>query len=370
MSPFIISIDFIYFFWYNNTMRTIIKKTKILFIPCEENNYKPRFLESNVLFYWILVLLVLKLVTVSSIFCFPKTFFFADLTKVALIDLTNQERKSMGLSVLVENPVLDQAAYQKAQDMLALDYFSHQSPTGTTPWYWFKKAGYNYRVAGENLAIGFLDSEEVVKSWINSPTHKANLLSPKFQDIGLAVVKGDFQGAETTVVVQMFGTPFQQTQTVLKTTETKKENSKAPPETQEIITTTQKPEVKEILPAQITEEPKITEEPTVKEETGTSEFQPSALQKPSLTEAVEDKGKSSLNFLKFMSLSYPNILQKIIFYSLLLITLALVLNIFIKIHIQDKKLIFKTVAFIILLGLFIWSDKEVVIQLIPHNLLI
>ena len=145
-----------------NDMKKILRKAKILFIPCEGNHYKPRFLAGGALFYFVLTLLFLKLIAISFVAYFPKTIFFADLTKTALIQLTNQERQSLGLSTLKENSTLDQAAQQKAQDMLSSDYFSHYSPTGVCPWYWFKKVGYNYQLAGENLAIGFLDSEEVL----------------------------------------------------------------------------------------------------------------------------------------------------------------------------------------------------------------
>ncbi|GAH47620.1 unnamed protein product, partial [marine sediment metagenome] len=76
--------------------------------------------------------------------------------------------ESLGLSALRENPQLSKAALLKAQDMLENDYFAHRSPEGITGWYWIKKAGYNYQRAGENLAIAFLDSEEVHKAWNDS----------------------------------------------------------------------------------------------------------------------------------------------------------------------------------------------------------
>ncbi len=337
-------------------MEKILQKAKILFIPCEENRHRPRFLKSEFLFYYIVGLLVLKLIAVSFVAYFPKTVFFADLTKTTLIQLTNQERQAMGLTTLKENPELDQAAQQKAQDMLAQDYFSHWSPTGVSPWYWFKEAGYSYQLAGENLAIGFLDSEEVVNAWLNSPSHRANLVNSGFQETGMAVLKGDFQGSETTVVVQLFGSPIQ------------KVVEKVLPEKQEKITIT-KPEIKEeILPEKITEEQKNSEEPVTEKEVvaGASEVQLTASQ----PETAAQKEKLSLSLFKFLSLNYPNILEKIIFYSLLLITIALILNVFIKIHIQDGRLILKTVIFITLLVLFVLSNKEVIVQLIPHNLLI
>lgn len=349
-------------------MNKLIGKARILFIPCEENNYKPRFLESQFLFHYILVLLILKIIAVAFIYCFPKTVFFADLTKTALIQLTNQERQSLGLPILKENPILNQAAYQKAQDMLALDYFSHYSPTGLSPWYWFKKAGYNYQLAGENLAIGFLDSEEVIRAWKNSPSHKANLLNPKFKEIGIAVLKGDFQGSETTLVVQLFGSPIEKT--AMLGEEKTQEINQPKIEKEILLPTFTESQVTEIPSDESKEkeeigEKAITEKPVIEKITaGVSEFQLTTFQPQT------QKEKLSFLFFKFMVLKYPDILQKVIFYSLLFITLALILNIFIKIHIQDRKLIIKTAIFILLLVLFTLSDKELIINLIPHNLLI
>ena len=318
-------------------MKMVAFQVKILFIPCLENNYKPRFLESDILFHYILALLILKLIAISFIIYFPKTVFFADLTKTTLIELTNQERQTLGLPVLKENSKLNQAAYQKAQDMLFFDYFSHYSPSGISPWYWFKKAGYNYQLAGENLAIGFLDSEEVVGEWKKSPSHRENLLNPNFQEIGMAVLKGDFQGSETTVVVQVFASPMKEVKKVAK------EELKEKPEVTPPIVK------KEVLP-----------EGPLAAGVEENEFQLTAIEEPSF----------KFNFLRFMTLTYPNILQKIIFYSLILVMLVFALNVFIKIQVQDKRLIFRTTTFIALLILFAITDKELIIQLIPHNLLI
>ena len=342
-------------------MNKLLLRVKILFIPCEENSYKPHFLESEHLFHYVLALLVLKLIALVFIVYFPKTIFFADLTKTALIDLTNKERSALGVSTLTENSTLNQAAYEKARDMLSSDYFSHWSPAGTSPWYWFKKAGYSYKLAGENLAIGFLDSEEVVNAWLNSPSHRENLLNSNFREIGIAVLRGNFQGSDTAVVVQLFGSPLKET---VKPKETAEKKPLA-------ITPTPK--------AIISPSPQITPSPLEQspapgiageEEGGMSagvlgsEFQLTSpqieLEKPSI----------KFSFLKFMMLDYPEILQKIIFYSLLLVILAFILNIFIKIHIQDKRLIFRATTIIALLILFFITNKELIIQIIPHNLLI
>ena len=95
-------------------------------------------------FAWlILILFFLKISSIAFIYYFPKSSFFAEISKSLLLTLTNQERKSLGVSVLRENTKLNQAAYLKAKDMLENDYFAHISPSGFSPWHWFEKVGYN-----------------------------------------------------------------------------------------------------------------------------------------------------------------------------------------------------------------------------------
>jgi len=121
--------------------------------------------------------------------------------------LTNEVRQQYDLPIVQEDSLLDKAAQEKAQDMLKNKYFDHFSPTGISPWYWIDKSGYDYYYAGENLAMNFLDSEEVINGWLNSPSHKENLLNKDYKDIGIAVLSGDFnnEGINRILVVQMFG---------------------------------------------------------------------------------------------------------------------------------------------------------------------
>ena len=318
----------------------IVLKLQIIFIPCQENNYRPKFLESNVLLYYIVFLLVLKLIVVLFLVGLPKTIFFTDISHSVLIELTNEERQSLGLNSLEENTLLNKAAQLKAQDIITYDYFSHQSPTGITPWYWFNEAGYNYQTAGENLGIGFLDSEEIYQAWDDSPSHRANLINPKYQDIGIAVLKADFEGNETTVVVQLFGSL-----TRIEPVKTEEE----PEEKIEEGTTELVQEIKEE-----TKEEKLEEE--ILGETYLEPF------------ITEERNGFKFEFLKFMVLDYNNLVQKITFYSLFLITACLIINIFVRFDVQHKDLILKTVFFGAILILFILVNKDFIIQLIPHNL--
>jgi len=131
-----------------------------------------------------------------------------DITINKLFQRTNQERTNQGLPPLRYNDKLASAACNKGQDMLTYNYWAHYRPSdGTPPWYFIKKSGYEYEFAGENLAQGFLFSDAVVDGWMNSETHKANILRPEYDDVGFCVTNGILQSEETTLVVQMFGKP-------------------------------------------------------------------------------------------------------------------------------------------------------------------
>ncbi len=126
----------------------------------------------------------------------------------SLVELVNFDRTSASVGRLKVNPLLEQAAQAKANDMATKGYFAHNSPDGTTPWHWFAQVGYDYVYAGENLAIDFFESADVEKAWMNSPLHRANIINADFTEIGIATAKGIYNGHETTFVVQMFGKPL------------------------------------------------------------------------------------------------------------------------------------------------------------------
>jgi len=123
-----------------------------------------------------------------------------------LLQDTNARRAEAGLSPLSLNETLSRAAAGKAADMFANNYWAHTSPQGKTPWDFITASGYTYTLAGENLAKNFQTSSGVVNAWMDSPTHKANIVKPGYKDVGFAVVNGVLNGEETTLVVQMFGT--------------------------------------------------------------------------------------------------------------------------------------------------------------------
>jgi hypothetical protein len=127
------------------------------------------------------------------------------------------------LKILKVNQKLNEAAEMKAKDMATKGYFAHTSPEGKTPWYWIEKVGYDYQFAGENLAINFSDSKDVTGAWMNSPTHKANIIKGNYTEIGTGVAVGVYKGKEAVFVAQIYANPFPE---VFQKTELNNINSK------------------------------------------------------------------------------------------------------------------------------------------------
>ncbi|MGZ6005090.1 MAG: CAP domain-containing protein [Candidatus Saccharimonadales bacterium] len=139
-----------------------------------------------------------------------------------LLSATNQDRANNGLPALKLNSKLDSAAQSKANDMVARDYWSHQTPDGQQPWVFITNAGYSYKAAGENLAYGFTDGSATVQGWMNSPEHKANMLNSTYVDVGFGFKNSsNFVGSgEETVVVAEYAAPASSTKAAATTTHT------------------------------------------------------------------------------------------------------------------------------------------------------
>lgn len=130
-----------------------------------------------------------------------------DINSTDIIDFTNKERIAVGLTPLSIDTKLNSSAEIKVDDMIARQYFEHESPTGEGVSDLGKKVGYEYVIMGENLAMGtFSSSSDIVQAWMNSEGHKANILNKKYQEIGVSVKRGTFEGKEVWFAVQHFGT--------------------------------------------------------------------------------------------------------------------------------------------------------------------
>lgn len=188
------------------------------FIPHPRNNYHPHVLSHRMLALLSLLLMTVKIVAISMVAIAPAAPVEASaITSETVVSLANEARKEGGLAELTVNGLLTQAAQTKANDMLAKQYFAHNTPSGDTPWTFIKATGYNYVTAGENLAIDFTEAESIQTAWMNSPGHRANIMNKSFQEIGIGIAKGMFNGHQTTIVVQMFGTPIAQKVTLAPT---------------------------------------------------------------------------------------------------------------------------------------------------------
>lgn len=181
--------------------------------PYKKNEYKPHiFREVGVLAIIVLIAVTLLASASFSVVVRDSGLFSAVLPSV-LVDLANEARTENGFGSLTINEELTQAAQLKANDMAEKGYFAHTSPEGVSPWYWIGLSGYQFLYAGENLAVDFSESVDVNRAWLNSPSHAANILSPQFTEIGIAIAEGAYKGKSTIFVAQMFGTPIPQIDT-------------------------------------------------------------------------------------------------------------------------------------------------------------
>lgn len=210
-------MSFIEILLHNEEVRKLNDIVAHIFHPRRSNNHRPRLLHPEALFFLVLIasgfVALLHLFSGltganGSILGYAST-----ITPKQVIELTNTERQKLGLEPLVLNQNLAEAALAKGQDMFSDQYWSHTAPDGVEPWYFIKQAGYRYQVAGENLARDFANTENMILAWMASPTHRANIVNSKYDEIGIAVIDGSLEGYETTLVVQMFGS---QSKTVVK----------------------------------------------------------------------------------------------------------------------------------------------------------
>jgi uncharacterized protein YkwD len=186
------------------------KRLKNTVVPTHENVYRPHMLgRSSLVFFVALTLAVEGFLVASLVARQSDGTFLSAVIASDVIGLTNSQRELASVSSLVENTKLDAAAQAKAEDMAKRGYFSHVGPDGVLPWTWILRAGYAYKYAGENLAVRFTDSSDVVRAWMASPAHRANVMKSAYTEIGVGVAEGMFEGKSATFVVQYFGTEVQ-----------------------------------------------------------------------------------------------------------------------------------------------------------------
>lgn len=171
-------------------------------LPSKHNNFTPHLLHRTALIIYVLVIFVFNL----SVGQLSQNRSYAAVDAGTLYSLHNSNRSANGLSGLTVNSQLVSSATSKAQAMLNADCWSHYCPPGTSPWSFILGAGYQYVYAGENLGEGFTNSSTLMNAWMNSSSHRANVLNSNFTEIGIGFAYGEFQGnPNNTIVVVHFG---------------------------------------------------------------------------------------------------------------------------------------------------------------------
>ncbi|MBV8517280.1 MAG: CAP domain-containing protein [Acidobacteria bacterium] len=129
-----------------------------------------------------------------------------DINAENVLALMNDYRAEQHLPPLRLDTTLNAVAADRMRDMEDTEYWSHESPDGTSPFVWLTVEHYPYRFAGENLANGFETAHLLVDSWMESPGHRENILSTDFDECGIAIIDGSTKGPATgKSIVVMFG---------------------------------------------------------------------------------------------------------------------------------------------------------------------
>ncbi len=348
------------------------EKITNFFVPEKNNNYLPRALDAKYLFWYGFAIFFLKITILALIIFLPNTILFSDITSSQLLNLINKVRQGENLPPLTLNQQLNKAAELKANDMVANNYFDHISPSGITPWHWFKKAGYQYIYAGENLAMDFWESESVFNAWMNSPTHRANILNPNFKEVGLAVVNGQIQNHQATLAVLDFGTQIKNEQKKIASSKSisTPSNLTPPASTPAPILTSS------LSPTKINNSPSLSPLSLPSPEVNTLQPSPSGsltppvlaenIQKPELSPALTPSANyPNSDFSTFKENPAPKVLGVFVtraeemakcfyLYFLLFLLAALGVNIFVKIKIQHWQTIIATLGLILICGAFIF----------------
>jgi uncharacterized protein YkwD len=188
-------------------------------LPHHHNQHQAKSTHHHSLAWYVIVTLLAQSFLFLGI-TYPTVHVHAgEISTQKLLEYTNIERRAAGLEELTVNSVLNSGAKLKAEHILQWQYWAHEGPPPVgnpqykTPWDWFEAVEYKYKFAGENLAVDFASSEGVHQGWMNSPTHRENIMRPEYREVGFAILPGVFQGSQTILIIQLFGTPEQATLT-------------------------------------------------------------------------------------------------------------------------------------------------------------
>lgn len=189
--------------------KVFLRQVRLAFFPHKANQYRPYIIRRYSLAAIVVVVLGLQIgynVTTTGTVLGSG----AAITPEELLQDTNNERAKNSLQPLQGSPRLADAAFMKAKDMFAKQYWAHQSPTGVAPWQWLSDANYNYSHAGENLARNFATADATTVAWMASSDHRSNILGAQYSEVGFAVVDGILDDKPTTLIVAFYADPAAQ----------------------------------------------------------------------------------------------------------------------------------------------------------------
>jgi len=286
------------------------------------NNHWPHALRPSSLIAYGTGLLLIKLAVTALFFItFPTPGYFSKEQVEKIFNLTNEARKAASLHELSFDPYLSKVAETRASDMAEKKYFSHYTPEGYAPWYFIDTSIYDYKYAGENLAMNFTEMESVQNGFMASPGHKNNILNPRFYDVGFAIKPFEINGKKTQVLVSIFGGTKKQVSTLARSQmSVAQDENQILPSSPETAVTVAGTELRDIPPSY--------------------DFPKELIVFPTLN----DKETLAVKIYRYSHLLF---LGFIVFF-----VISLFLNIIIKIHIQHGELLFKSallVGFVLML---------------------
>lgn len=309
----------------------MIRWVKDHIFPHGGNNHVPRIFHKKIVGYVLVGIMGVEILfLISALFLLPGSGFLASFAPEALMRLANIERQNREVPTLRVNSLLEQAAKLKAQDMAQRGYFAHNTPEGKPPWIWLQKTGYKFIYAGENLAVNFIDAQDVNSAWMNSPTHRSNILNRHYQEIGIATAIGEYKGREAIFVVQFFGAPIAQTP--------------SPSQAQE------KEQVKKEPSIMVEDQEKVEEEPSV-----VVEEQEETEQKNVVIAASEEASQEFVRGAVGMyTISRPKGNTNMLFaFIAILFGLVLLVKLLVKFHVvHDRPLLFRSMVVLGVIILF------------------
>lgn len=318
---------------------------KKYFIPHYENDHKPHFLRTEVAVFVLAFVLLAEAVYLVPIgVVFNRSDYFAQILSSVLVDAANSDRQRLNTGTLKVNPVLVQAAQMKANDMAAKGYFAHTSPSGVTPWYWFGQAGYKYVRAGENLAVNFNDSSLLHQAWMNSPTHRANIVNGYYTEVGIAMANGIYKGREATFVVQLFGQPA-------KAAAPKPVVAAKTPVPTPVRTPARTPVVAQARTPTPTPTPVLTPTPVARVEAASTNLPVAVVSnEPTPTPIDDQEDVRQASFVEHIVSQPQTVADSLAMTGLIVAVLALCFAVFIKMEIQHPQLIINGLILLIVLG--------------------